>query len=299
MGRMYFHVYANGSDAKNFITTEEEFKAAVNRVGLCAHVTGATVVSFSIEDSHPHFLLWCTPEECAGFKRLYESLTSRSIIHRRGSLDGVQLHLEHEVVENESYLMNVAVYTVFQPTKDGKAVMPFDYPYGSGPLYFRAPGAVMPWRIDKEGRVHNPIRFGSLTYREQRALCRSRQNVPDDWLVCNGFILPSNYIDVGRFERIYKTHNCYRVFLGRSKKQDEEIMMRMAERSGVCLEDSEARRICAEVCMTMFSRQTTRTLEVTSRLALAQRLRREYRLSLRQLSGLVHIPEAELDKYVK
>ena len=41
----YYHMFANGDDAKNFITDESEFKAAFNRFALCQYLTGAVALS--------------------------------------------------------------------------------------------------------------------------------------------------------------------------------------------------------------------------------------------------------------
>ena len=73
----------------------------------------------------------------------------------------------------------------------------------------------------------------------------------------------------------------------------------MASVRGVNLDDLEARRICSELCVRLFNRLSTRTLSVAQRLSLAQELRNTYRLSFRQLSTLVKLPEDELKKYVR
>ena len=295
----YYHMFANGDDAKNFITTKAEFKAAFNRVGLCAYITGVVVVSFSIEDSHPHALLWGTLEACSRFKILYERMSIRCISRRRGSADGVVLHCEIYEVTDESYLKNVAAYTIVQATKDGKAVMPYDYLYGTGALYFRSRQTVMPWLIGEDGMVHSPVKFGSLKVREQLAYCGSKTRISADWLVCNGFILPTNYVDVARFESIYKTHNCFRAFMCSGKSRDESIMAKMSEIRGIALEDLEARRISETVCLELFGKRTSRHLATGERLELAQALRSRYHIAHRQLSFLTRISEDELRKYIR
>lgn len=292
-------MFANGDDAKNFITSDSDFKAAVNRFAICAFVTGVVVLSFSVEDSHPHALLYGTFENCCRFRDLYQDSSIRSIVQRRGTLDGVYLHCELLEITDEQHLMRTGCYTISQATKDGKAVMPYDYLYGTGSLYFRCRNAVLPWLVDENGVVQTPRRFSELTWREQQAICPSRTRIPNDWLVCNGFILPSNYVDVNAFEDIYKTHNCFRAYLGGSKAKDEQILSKMAAKRGVMIEDLEARRLCSKICMSMFGKQTTRFLDTKSRLKVAQALRSEYHLAYRQLSFLTHIPEEELRKFVK
>ena len=298
MEKHFYHMFANGDDAKNFITTEEELRAAFNRFGICSVGSNVVVLSCSVEETHPHALLYGTLTDCTGYARSYEDRSKRSIVQRRGSLDGVNLHCELYEIDSESYLMNVSAYTIVQATKDGKAVMPYDYLYGTGSLYFRSKKAVLPWLIDDKGMVCTPCEFGTLTEREKRKYSLSKANIPDNWLICNGFILPTNYVDVKGFERIFRTHNCFRVFLCSSRSRDDEIVAKMSSARGVVIEDLEARNLCREACMTLFNKPTTRTLRTDQRIALARYLRKTFRLSLRQLSFLTKIPESELGKYV-
>lgn len=295
----YYHMYAKGSESRDFITTEPELVAAFNRIGLCSHLSKATVVSFSIEDSHPHALLWGTFEQCEEFRKTYEEMSLRCIARRRGSLDGVRLRCVLDVIEDESYLMNVAVYTIIQATKDGKSVMPFDYIYGSGALYFRSARTIMPWLINEEGMQETPKSFGDLSYKEKKNICWSKSDIPDSWLVCQGFILPTNYVDVKRFESIYKTHNCYRAFMASSRTMIQRVLDKMAMTSGILIEDLEARKLCADLCLELFNRKGTRHLTPGQRLNLARALQKRHGLCLRQLSTLTKIPEEELRSYLR
>lgn len=295
----YYHLFANGDDAKNFITSEQDFKTAFNRFALCQHLTGVKVLSFSIEDSHPHALLWGTEEQCQNFKNHYESLSKKCIVGRRGSLDGVNFHCELYIIEDDEYLMNAASYTIIQATKDGKAVMPYDYRYGTGAVYFRNGYAVLPWMVGDDGNVSKPVRFGDLSDKEQRALLGSHKKIPYDWLVCNGFVLPTEFVDIKGFESIFRTHNCFRAFLASPKSRDAQILMKMAEVRGLNYDDMEARALCRQICIDLFGKETTRHLTAGQRLTLAQALRSKYQITYRQLGALVHIPESELRKYVK
>lgn len=294
----YYHFFANGDDAKNFITDETEFIAAFNRFGLCCHLSGISVLSFSLEDSHPHGLIYGTYEECCKFKRLYEVISKHCIVANRGSLDGVRLDCELDLIESEKYLMNVATYTIIQATKDGKAVMPYDYRFGTGALYFRSQYSAFPWLLDKNGKTVEPVRFDQLSAREKRKVCGSRENIPDHWLVCNGFILPTNYVDITRYESIFRTHNRFRVFMSSGKDKIQEINDRMASIRGIAIEDLEARKLCDDLCFSMFGRRGTRPLTPQQRMSLAKELRRKYHLSYRQLSTLTKLPESELRSYI-
>lgn len=299
MMKKYYHLFANGDDAKNFITSEDDFKAAFNRIAICSHISGAKVLSASVEDSHPHALLWGTYQACMSFRDKYEGMSMRHIIRTRGSSDGVRLHCELYEITDEQYLRNVAAYTIVQATKDGKAVMPYDYLYGTGALYFRKPWSVLPWIVDSSSEILPQKKISELSYREKRSYFPHTVDLPGDWLVCNGFILPTNYVDIKAYESIFVTHNCFRAYLCSGKSKDEPIIRTMAHTYGVTIEDFEARRLCEEACLELFGKRTTRHIQPEERLLLAQTLRQRHRLSFRQLSMLSKIPENELRKYIK
>lgn len=300
MKKCFFHMCANGADARNFIICPADYKAAFNLIAACAANTGVVVVSFSIEDSHPHILLWGTEEECARFKALFERLYRYYATNSRKGGADLLLRCELYLIDNEDYLLNVAVYSIIQATKDGKAVMPYDYRWGTGSMVFRSGPYVPPWLFDEQGHICQPVTFGSLGAREQRAILHTRRfTIPDDWLVCNGLILPSNYVDTKLFESIYGTHNRFRVFLSSPKKREEEMLKRMAEQRGIALEDQEARRLCGDMCKQMFGTRDPRRLVPAQRLRLAQQLRNQYRLSFRQLATLVRLPETEIRALVR
>lgn len=293
-----FHLYANGDDARNFIICEADYYFQFNLVAVCAYVTGVTILGFSIEDSHPHFLLRGTQERALAFRKMYMSSTMQHIRSTRGCGDGVVLDLQLDMIEDDEYLKNAAAYVIVQPTKDGKSVMPYDYKWGTGSMYFRMSGTIPVWRIGEDGSLGEIRRWGSLSYRERKSMVSPRIHLPDEWLVCNGLILPSNYLDVAAYERIFVSFNCFRTFLASGRKQMQTVRDQMARSRGVMLEDLEAREICAMTCLRLFGKRTARWLDTQQRLELAKALKFQYKLSLRQLATLCRLPEVEVMKYL-
>ncbi len=296
----YYHYCAKGADAQNFILCEADYMAVFNIIAVCAAVTGAIVVSFSIEDTHPHILLYGTLAQCAHFKVLFETICRHYAVETRDGGAGFLLRGElYSIGEDVRYLQNVAAYTIIQATKDGKRVMPYDYRWGTGSMYFRTGHIIPIWLIDNGGRCHEPVRYCDLSVIERQKIIHTRKySIPNDWLICNGLILPSNYVDVRRFESIYGTHNRFRVFLASTKSKEEEMLLRMVDERGIALEDSEARIVCGDECKILFGTRDPRRLTPSERILLAQTLRRKYRLTRRQLALVVRLPEAEIRQYV-
>lgn len=300
MDEHYCHLCANGADVRNFIICEADYSAVFNMIGVCAANSGVIVVSFSIEDSHPHVLLYGTRSGCACFKNLFETLYRHFATKTRDGSVQSTFHCELYWIGDEDYLRNVGVYTVIQATKDGKPVMPYDYRWGTGSMYFRSPHHIPLWLIDDDGIIHDPVPFGSLPARDKRRVLHSRRyTIPDSWSVCNGLILPENYIDIERFESIYRTHNRFRVFMASPRKVEQEMLARMSAERGVAFEDMEARHLCGAECKSMFGTRDPRRLDGRQRILLAQRLRSQYRLTFRQIATVVYLPESEIRTYVR
>lgn len=298
--KQFYHLCADGAVSKGFILNEKDYRAAMNIIAVCAANSEVIVVAFCLEDTHPHFLLFGALAGCVKFKQMLETTYRHYAASTRGGESSSVIDLEIFPIGNDmNYLRNVAVYVINQPTKDRKRIMPYDYPWGSGPLYFRSKRAVPVWLCDGDGNISAPVPFSKLHSLVRREMIHTRKyTVPEDWLVADGILLPSNYVDVALFESIYQTHNSFRVFLAGSRAKDDEIRSKMAEERGIQMEDLEARQICGNESNALYNTRNTRLLDSRCRLALAQVLRRKHRLTYRQIATLVYLPEAEVRRSV-
>lgn len=296
----YFHMCSDGHESGNLIICVDDLYAAFNLIGVCAaNHPAVKVLAFCIEDSHFHALLSGVKSDCESFSSLLKRSYMRHVVMTRGGKDGVNLQFENIPIRDDGHLMNVGAYIVAQATKDGKAVLPCDYKWGSGSMYFRDDTHIPIWYIDENRMVSRPRKVGDLYFRELYSTLHTKTlTVPSDWLVCNGFLLPENYVDVKMFENIYRTHNCFRVFSSISNKSFQDVKSRIADYVGVSMEDFEARKVCIRHCREQFGQGDARRLNAHQRLILGQFLRIKYHLSFRQLSILVHLPESELRLYI-
>lgn len=295
--KTYFHLTGDGAIIKDFIHSEIDSIAAINLVGVCACHTGAVVLAFGHEDTHPHSLLYGTREDCMQYKLMYENSYLHHVIRTRPAPINMRLDLDLLEIKDENHLMNAGTYILIQASKDGKQIMPYDDRRGTGSLYFRQQGHVPIWCFDSEGAYHPPIRADQISARDMRAVCHSHMSIPGHWLISNGIILPENYVDVKRFESIYRTANCFRTFLGSGRGKQQEIKEKLASARGVVYDDLEAKRLRLASCKQLFNIGDVRRLNGPQRIHLAQHLWQQYRLSRRQLSSLVFLPYEEICKY--
>ena len=294
----YYHLCSDGELTPRFITGDHDFRIVFNLIGVSAAHCDAIILSFSIEDTHLHSLLYGTRESCVCFKTLFEESWLHHVGRVRGTRKGAEIDLDIIPVDTRDYLMSVGTYTIVQPTKDGKQVMPYDYRWGTGSMYFRGSGHRSIWSLDEQGDRIDPVRAGELSRHQLKQVLGTHRSIPSHWQICNGILLPDNYVDVVHYERIYQTANCYRVFLASNRNKDQLVQQRIAEFRGVAIDDAEARQLCKEFVQSKFGIKDIRRLDGQQRIMVAQQLRRQYKLSARQIASLVHLEYAEVCKYV-
>ncbi len=296
-GRDFYHFFADGHKAESFALTECDFKYQFNLMGICSLLSGATVLSFTIEETHPHALLHGTEKECNTFKTLY----SRRTKWRSSGPDNIRAKTSIDFflikVQGDNYLKNVATYTIIQPTKDGKGIMFYDYPWGTGPMYFRSRKYTPPWLLDHDGNKLAVTQFGALSTRKQRMVSRTVK-LPGNWLIADGLILPENYVDVRMFEGIFVTHNAFLAFTAARKAAFNEVRKNMALKVGLNVNDSDALEYSRKAAMEMYHSDDIRNMSLAQRIELAQEIKRRYNISPRQIAICTRLAESDVYKYV-
>lgn len=297
--KYFYHLFSCGADAADFIINEADYCATSNRIAVLAFVHGVIVLAFGIEDTHLHILIYATPEAATAFKANFQRETRCYIMYTREHHLDAQFTLTVGDIKDEIHLKRTAAYVVSQATKDGKKVMPYDYKWCSAALYFRTTPVDLLWRINPDLSLKQVVKLGNFNIQDRWAITRSKRDLPGDWLVCDGLILPSSFVDVKQYQHIYGTPNSFRVFLASTKESDKMVLNDMAEARGISLEEDESRYVCSGLCREMFGFADTRRLGTTQRIELARALRKQYHMGLPQIARRVHLPESELIKYVK
>ena len=296
--RNCWHVSSDGGYAFFLFETEEDFKSAMNRLALLVLRSRVVVLAFCIMDNHVHFVLYGMREDCEAFAKEFLNLTahynSRKHYNRRGASS---IPLTAQSIEDEDYLLNAICYDLRNPPVNGLRYTYFDYPWSSGPLYFRSASTWSSplWKSGmeewpKEVRGHFKVtNAGELGVKERKRLLGSSQEIPDDWLLFDGMVLPSSYIPVGLVEALFRSHRAFNYFVGRSKEKDMEEMM--GTWSSLGLQDTEMRQHRDEEMAYLFGTDKIRSLSIGQRIEIGRILRRKYMTSVKQIARVVCIPQ--------
>ena len=295
--RNCWHFSSDGNSAFVLFETEGDFKAAMNRLALLALRSRVVILAFCLMDNHVHFILYGLRDDCEAFTKEFLNLTAHynSRKHRGGSGTST-IPISHQMIDNEEYLLNAICYDMRNPPVNGLKYTYYDYPWSSGPLYFRS-GASWASPLWKKGIETWPkelrkflgvIRADEIGAREQRAMIGSGQWIPEHWLICDGMIIPSCYVPVETVEALFKSHRAFNYFAGRGREKEMEEVM--GTWSSLNLQDTEMRRHRDEEMRALFHTDKVRSLSLGQRVEIAKVLKRKYMTSVKQIARIVCIP---------
>ena len=102
----YYHICSDGNFSSCIFQTEEDFKAAMNRVAVCAFKTGVVIVAFVLMDNHFHFEVYAKDyESCVRFANEFKRMTGQYIASQGGGRNAlVSLPVQVIPVEDEDYV---------------------------------------------------------------------------------------------------------------------------------------------------------------------------------------------------
>ena len=211
----------------------------------------------------------------------YIRRTSRHIARVHGDhkkLDPVPVNWQR--IDTEDYLKTAICYVVKNAPVAGKTFLAEDYPWSSGPLYFRSTGqwSSPAWKNGGGGRLNEH------GVREKRKILRTRRTDREDVRMIGDMVFPGEYVAYKVVERLFRTHKAYHYFFCRSREDD--VDSKGGTISMLSLPMQEMRQHKNDLCYEMFGHRSTNRLDVQQRLRLARALRTKYNSSLKQISRL-------------
>ncbi|MCQ2144357.1 MAG: hypothetical protein MJY72_01300 [Bacteroidales bacterium] len=277
--RRCWHFSTDGNAVDVIFRDDRDFIDAMNSIYIVQRKHGVTILAFALMDTHVHFILHGELGECNSFMHELIARISRQISLRHGEtgkMDGVPIN--YQTIDNDRYLKTAICYVVKNPPVAGLPFMAWNYPWSSGPLYFRGgrhwTGMSLP----------SDMNISELSARKRHAVLKSRAGIDGDPALFDGMVLPHEFVAVDLVEKIFRTAKSYNYFLCSSKEEDVESKGGNISRLSIPMQ--EMRQHKEELCQAMFGVRTVKTLNTQQRLKLARALRRKYNSSLKQVARL-------------
>jgi len=278
-----WHFCTDGNAVDAMFYNDDDFVNGMNRVYVVVQKYKVIILAFCLMDTHIHFVLYGDYGECLRFMHDYVRRTSWYISVRYGErhkFDAVPIH--HQVVDTDFYLKKVICYTVKNPPSAGIRHNGWDYPWSSGPLYFRQNGlwASPLWLSD----IHNAKLTTQLGYRERLSLLKTKQEPVFAAHIIGQMVFPGDYVAYEIVERIFKTQKGYNYFYCLTKEED--IDAREGLISHLSIPMQEMRQHKSVLCKEMFGTSAVKGLSMQQRLRLARALYSRYNSSKKQIARL-------------
>jgi len=284
-----WHFYTNGDVLDAMFYDEDDYVSAMNRIYVTVLGFQVVILAFTLMDTHVHFVLYGELEECIRFMQEFIRLTSQHIELRHGDQKKLSvINLSHQAITDDRYLKTVICYTLKNAPVGGLGYNALDYPWSSGPLYFKQAGLWCSplWGEPFSGNSYTLQRMG---LNERRKVLQTRKKIPLDTRMIGALVFPGEYVAVEIVERLFRSCRAFNFFMCTSREDDVES--REGYISLLSMPIQELRQHKRELCKEFFGTDKTNRLDMRQRLRLARALRARYNCSPKQIAkacGLVY-----------
>lgn len=277
-----WHFTTDGNSIDVIFEDDQDFRDGMNRIFIVSRDFRILILAFCLMDTHVHFILYGSYDECNAFIHKYIKQTSRYINTRHGHIRKLlNLPIHHQVIDNDFYLKVAICYVLKNPPVGGLSYSAYDYPWSSGSLYFRARGH---WNSSLWIEDLLTENLTDMNVLQRRLLLKTRDVDFQDVKIIRGVIRPDEYVCYKFVEKIFRTHKSFNYFMCKTKEDDVESKGGAISRLSIPIH--EMRQYRDEICQELFQVTTVRMLDVKQRLRLAKVIKSRYNSSLKQIARL-------------
>ena len=210
-----YHIYSDGTRVSVLFERDEDKVYGRNLIAVLAFKYHVRVYCDVVMDTHFHLVGKGDPENIKRFVAEMRRLLTRYFRQtHRPELVKEGIWIKADPLVDDVEVVQKIIYVFRNPLDAGDPLLPENYPWGVGRLFFQRDTAVAAKRV------------GDMTTDERRALFRTRINLPPDWEVdANGMVLPRCYIDLDEVHKLFRSPRRYLSFLFVRKKDitDQDV----------------------------------------------------------------------------
>ena len=279
--KKYYHLCSRGTNLDLLFHCDDEFKEAMNIIGICAWKIPVEILAFCVMDNHFHFVLH-------GEESIVKQFSSRIALMyktRRGRRENAgpleKIKWSVNLIDNLNYLKNSIAYILRNPWMGGFHGMLSSYPWSSISLYFLYSTSLARYIGGCRSIEEVPIT-------EQRRLLGTREILPKEWLITpDGYIWPGNYVSWHEVEDIFEHPQD---FLWRILKVNEARKMNMDLNAHLIqISDQEVQHAALRHAKQLFNKENIHDLHREQRLQISKLLIDELGASQKQLGKILHL----------
>ena len=286
MKREYYHVCSEGLEKRMIFRNRREFIMGINYVALCHLKCNVRILCFCLMGNHFHFILSGSYQECWKFGNEYKRMCGMMMKRTQESDAGMKdVELQVKEITNMSYLEYAIAYVLRNPVVAGFRIMPHQYEWGSGDMYFRS------------SYIASGRRADSFSIKELSRMLNSNIKIPGHYIIDeSGIISPLNYIDYKAVEDIFKHPSRLLGLLSAKKETEFEIFMGVADNYIPDIE--ELKDSVRELIRVEFGVKTVSQLSMEQKVLLCGLMRRNFRASRKQIALITRLNMETINKVV-
>lgn len=286
MKREYYHVCSEGLEKRMIFRNRREFIMGINYVALCHLKCNVRILCFCLMGNHFHFILSGSYQECWKFGNEYKRMCGMMMKRTQESDAGMKdVELQVKEITNMSYLEYAIAYVLRNPVVAGFRIMPHQYEWSSGDMYFRS------------SYIASGRRADSFSIKGLSRLLNSNIKIPGHYIIDeSGIISPLNYIDYKAVEDIFKHPSRLLGLLSAKKETEFEIFMGVADNYTPDIE--ELKDSVRELIRVEFGVKAVSQLSMEQRVLLCGLMRRNFRASRKQIALITRLNMETINKVV-
>ena len=282
-----WHFYTAGESVDAMFYDNDDFRNGMNRVYSTALKYDILILAFVLMDTHVHFILYGGFPQCNAFLHEFVRRTSQYIAQKysvKNKLGNVEI--SHQAIDDDRYLLTAICYTLKNPVAAGLKYNALDYPWSSGPLYFRTSGtwASPIWMSGMDEVLESSYLKRKLVHTK----ARFEKSLP---IVC-GIVFPGECVSVKIVEQLFGSHRSFHYFMCVTK--DSDIDNRGGSVTRLSIPIQEMREYRDALCRDLFGDVGLRCLDTTRRMRLAKILKSRYNSSTKQIARLCGLAYEEI-----
>ena len=279
-----FHLASDHLESVQLFAGEECFRYGVNTLALAAARFRVSILCYELMNSHLHTLLKGVWPQCWAFFRW--------VLHRLAILvarrDGVSdvLHRDgfdvHAVVDDLQFKRETAY--ILRNCYKARICSPFTYPWSSIDVYFNPFRDVIPGTpVSGMGAV------------QLRKLFRTREKVPERYLLHEGRVLNRCFVDYSVVEKYFGDSLSFFDPL-RVWDLESAVALSHGEAEKIVFSDAELSVRLTAICRNEYHATSIPSLDRKSLLALARTAARRFGAGKSQLARLLNLSPDVLEK---
>ncbi len=180
-----YHIYSDGTRLAVLCDTEKDYVFIMNQIAITSLYCDVRILCQEVMRTHFHLIAAGEPDKIQKYRREIKRLITRR--YKRDGLghivkDSIQIAVDP--IKDDEELRRKIIYVFRNCTEAGFRLLPEEYPWGPGLVYYR-----------QDKTMYRKV--SELDYREQCRLFRTRVKLPQNWeFDSNGMLVPRSYFDM-------------------------------------------------------------------------------------------------------